>query len=596
MTGPNVMGRSSRTIVELEQPRCINRFGTSPCTASGTPKCYQTGATCGDLENFTPTGSIKWRFTDGRSGILDISDFSDPDNPELTPIPCGINVSTSEGKLNAGSHLSGQSALGVTARVTVTLADFEWNDRVGDFYVANRSGYTSGRPAPMRGNFWALWTARNALFNGMYLRVYDGYEGQTLAEMRNRLYVVEKVDGPDANGKVTLTGYDPLRLADDDKAQFPPTSDIELLGGIDSVTTSITLFGSESDLTTELGTAGAGFYLSMGSELIKFKGYTDDGDGQYTLTGVTRGALGTVAEAHTDQTAAQRAGRFEAESFWRAAYYLLNTHTEMDSSFLPISDWNAEGDVYLPTFKTTHTVVEPTGVKQLVAQLSQQGLFYIWWAEYEQEIKMLTIRAPETAPVSFTDEKNIMAGAVLKRDPSARITKITVHFDQIDLFGGKGASNFRRSFTTIDGENLGETRAKEIFAPWITNRTQAVQLAVRLLIRYRAVPLFLSIQIDAKDRTATVGSVVDIETSAIIDSEGSAKSKRWQVISAKEMVAGESYLLDCQTYEFLGRFGRYMADGSPDYGSATEAQKEVGAFYADSDGELSDGSKGYLYQ
>jgi len=596
MSSATTMGRSPRTIVELEQPRCVNRFGTSPCTATGTPKCYQTAVTCGDLTNFTPTASIKWRFTDGRPGVLDFSDFSDADNPELAPIPCGVNVSTSEGQINAGSNLSGRSALGVTARVTVTLSDFPWNDRLGDFYVADRSGYQSGKAPPIRGPFWALWTARNALFNGMYLRIYDGYEGQALSEMRQRLYVVEKVDGPNENGKVTLTGYDPLRLADDDKAQFPPASDLDLFGALDDTSTEITIFGAEADLNVEYGTAGLGFFLSIGTEIIRYTGHTDIGDGKYTLTGVERGALGTIAETHEDQDATQRVGRFENESLWRVTYYLLNNFTEMDTAFLPISDWDAEGNIYLPTFKSSRTIVEPTGVKTLVGELSQQGLFYIWWAEYEQEIKMLCIRAPETAPVTFTDAANLMEGSVLTRDPSIRLTKVTVYYDEIDPFEGEDIKNFRRSFTTIDGDNMGETRAKVIYAPWITNRTQAVQLAVRLLIRYRAIPLFLSIQIDAKDRTATIGSVVDIETRTIIDSEGGVNSKRWQIISAKELVAGQTYLLKCQTYEFLGRFGQFMADGSPDYGAATDAQKAVGAWFADDSGQLSDGTEGYLYQ
>ena len=117
-----------------------------------------------------------------------------------------------------------------------------------------------------------------------------------------------------------------------------------------------------------------------------------------------------------------------------------------------------------------------------------------------------------------------------------------------------------------------------------------------MLIRYRSVPKFLEVTIDAKDRTATVGSVVDIDTRTILDTEGNIDRQRWQVISAKELQAGHSYVLNLQTYEYVGRFGRYMADGSPVYTSATETQKATGAFFADDTGHLSDGSEGYNYQ
>jgi hypothetical protein len=37
---------------ELDLPRCANTYGVSPCTASGSTKCFNTRATCQDLANF----------------------------------------------------------------------------------------------------------------------------------------------------------------------------------------------------------------------------------------------------------------------------------------------------------------------------------------------------------------------------------------------------------------------------------------------------------------------------------------------------------------------------------------------------------------
>ena len=597
MTGPTAIGKAPITIVELEQPRCINRFGTSPCTATGTPKCYNTGATCADLPNFTPTGSIKWRFMDGRPGAFDYSDMSDPDNQELPPIPCAVSVSTSEGQINAGANLDGRSALGVTSKVTITLQDFPWNDQWGDFYAADRTGYVAGKPNPTRANFWALWTARNALFNDMILTVYDGYEGQAITAMRKRVYVLDKVNGPNGSGGVTLTGLDPLRLADEKKAEFPRTSDLEIYGDTNDTTTIVQVFGLEADLTADFGNTGSDRWLVAGNELIKYTGYTDEGDGIYTLTGVVRGDLGTTKESHDDRDKLQRAGRYVDEQFWRVASDWLLSHTEIPSAFVPVTDWDAEGNEYLPTYRTTRTVIDPTPVKDLIAELSQQGLFYIWWSEYDREIKMLAVRPPDTEPQTFTDAANLLRGSVLTREPDSRLTQVAVYYDQIDVFGGaEDTANYKRRFTSIDGDNLGDTRAKSIFAPWITNRTQAVQLAVRLLIRYRAVPEFLQVTIDAKDREAVLGTVLDIETRTIVDSEGNANARRWQVISSKELRAGHTYVLRCQTYEYFGRFGRFAPEDAPDFSAATDEQKAVGAWYAGDDGLMDDGSEGYQYQ
>jgi len=590
------IGRKPLTIVELEQPRCAERFGVSPCTATGT-SCYNTPGTCGDLPNLNLTGSCKWRFMDDREGVFDFADFSDADNPEFNPVPILKSVSTSENEINAGSNLDGRDALGVTAKATISLSDFPFNDAYGDFYVASRAGYVSGKPYPIRGNFWSLWTARNLLFKDMYLRIYDGYEGEALGDMRQRLYVLDKVNGPNADGSTTLTGLDPLRLAGDKKAEFPRTSALDLFGDIDATSTTVKIFGAEADLSDAFGISALK-YLVIGQEIIGYSGYSADGDGIFTLAGVVRGALNTVAAEHDDQDKVQRAGRYENTAFWLVLEDLFKNHTEIPDAFIPIADWNTEGNTYLPTYTATHTLVKPTPVKQLAGEIAQQGLFYIWWSEYDQEIKMLAVRAPDTTPQVLTDDLNIMRGsAILTRDPSVRLTQVAVYYDQIDLFGGATDNkNFRNRFTAVDGENLGETRAVSIYAPWVRNRTQAVQLAVRLLIRYRAVPKFLQIAIDAKDRTATIGSVVDIETQAIVDTEGNINRERWQVISAKEIKAGHSYLLNCQTYEFVGRFGRYMADGSPLYAAATDAEKLTGSWYAADTGLLSDGSEGYKYQ
>jgi len=148
----------------------------------------------------------------------------------------------------------------------------------------------------------------------------------------------------------------------------------------------------------------------------------------------------------------------------------------------------------------------------------------------------------------------------------------------------------------IDGDNIGETRAQTIYAPWVRRRSQAVQIAAKLLIRYKAVPQFLQFSVDAKDREITVGSVIDVETSTIRTIEGAIGRRRWQVVSAKEIRAGHSYMLNCQTFDYLGRFGHFMAVGSPDYDQATDLQKATGSFYAGSDGKISDGTEGYKYQ
>ena len=56
MADKDTYGRKPVVIAEVTQPRCALRFGVGACTATGTPKCYNTYWTCLDKENYDPTG------------------------------------------------------------------------------------------------------------------------------------------------------------------------------------------------------------------------------------------------------------------------------------------------------------------------------------------------------------------------------------------------------------------------------------------------------------------------------------------------------------------------------------------------------------
>lgn len=599
MTTPETPGRQPVTIVELEQKRCSLRFGTAPCAATGTPKCYQTHSTCRDTPNYTPSGTIKWRFVGDRLEQFAVGDFADADNIATNAIPCLVSVSTAESQINPGSILDGKSPFGVTAKVTVTLSDIPWDDHVGDFYLSDRAWVAAGRQLQDRAGFWSLFTARNEVSSDMFLRIYDGYVGQSLGEMRQRLYLLDRINGPNASGTVTITGLDPLRLTDDEKAEYPRTSQLDLFGDVSASTTSITVFGAEADLSDDFGMDG-GKYIRIDDEILSFTGYTDAGDGRYILSGVTRGVLETASAGHSDRDKCQRVANIDNELSWQIVDHLLRDHTPMPAAFLNIAQWDAEGSLYSPTGRMSRVLSEPQSVKKLCGELCQQGLFNIWWAEFDQKVKMLAVRPPDIAPVMLTDESNNLDGTSVTMDPDARLTRVTVFYDiKGPLRSITAPESYRYRFTSVDEETEGVTGKpiiKTIYAPWIKTRSMAVALGVRLLARYRRTPRFMVVKVDAKDRNVQVGTVADIATASFIDAEGERMVSRWLVTGSKEIEAGHTYMLDLQTYEYVGRFAVYMPDDAPDYDAATEAERGNGGWYANDLGEMPDGTEGYQYQ
>ena len=584
-------------IVELRQPRCALRFGVGTCPATGTPKCYNTWATCPTAATravYDNTGFISWRFVKNSPGLRAFGDFTDADDVQTNGIPVsGLSVSTSKSQINVAGILSGKSPFGVHATVSVSMDDFQWSDPVGDFYLADRVDM------PPR-TFWTVFLARNALFSNMELIIYDGYEGDTLAAMRQRLYIVDSVDGP-ANGKVTIKGVDPLMLADSKRALFPPAYDISLYADITDTATSFDVITTaETNVSSIIGLTASRFVV-IGSEVIRYTGYTTVTAGRYTLTGLTRGVGGTVAADASSGDKVGRVGHFDGALLVDAAEYLLTDWTPVGGARIDSAGWADERDTYLSSSYSTTFICQPTPVVDLMGELCQQGTFSVWWDEYAQLVKLMAVRPPSGTVQTLTDDTGIIAGsAVLTMDPDARLTRILVYYDPIDVTK-LTAENYRVVSATVEADGEleaagGEPRTLIILARWVSLDNQAFQIISRTFLRYKQIPKMLSVRISAKDREIAVGDPLDVTTRVVVDAEGKSTQSRWQVVSWSEVVAGQTYQVDMQDFGLNKNYCWIMDDATPDYTAASDAEKAHGWFFTDDDGLMSDGSPGYFLQ
>jgi len=232
-------GRQPVVIVEVIQPRCSLRFGEGLCTATETPKCYNTFWTCGDTDNYNNNGSITWRFTRPGDPVDHLYEETDSNNFKTNPIPILSSVSTTSSRLTPGSSREGESPLGRRAPMNCVMENGLWDDHVGDFYLFGRSGNTAGKTPIPRGGFWDLFAVRNTFTPGFGVVLYEGYAGQTLAEMQARRFKLEQVSGPDGQGRYTIECRDPLDELRGKKALYPPTSQIDLAQDISDSATSI---------------------------------------------------------------------------------------------------------------------------------------------------------------------------------------------------------------------------------------------------------------------------------------------------------------------------------------------------------------------
>jgi hypothetical protein len=570
------------------------RYGESPCTATVLPKCYNCYWTCQDKPNYTEEGSITWRFTRAGDEVGWLYEETDANNIKTNGIPILLSASHTSSRLNPGASRIGESPLGRRATAQITLTNAVWDDHVGDFYKADRA-----ERDPV--GFFSLLTARNPFYPNWIANIYEGYEGQGLADMQKRTFDVEQISGPSGNDTFTITCRDPLDRLRGKNALYPPTSQITLNGAINDSTTTVAVACLETELSAVYGNTGSTRYIVIGNEILSYTGWTGTAP-NFTLTGVVRGVLNSTAEGHDDQDAVQRGAYHVDQRPWEIARYIIQDHTTLPASYINDTEWDDEGETYLSTLQATSFLPEPVAVEELLGELGRDGLFYIWWDDRKSIIPLRALRPPVGIPVRWTDDLNI-AGFSEQTKIDERMTRVTV------LYGVRNwlepldeTKNYRERFISIDTEveteaaTGGKIVDNQINSRWIQTEANALLLSRGLLRQFRRPPKYVTLELDAKDRSAEIGQAIDLFTRHIRDTEGAKAFSRWQIIGLDEPQPGTRLKVMMQSYAQVGKFAIIMVNSAPDYADATDEEREEGCWIARNDGLMPDGGQPYLIQ
>lgn len=580
-------------IVEIDIDFCARVYGTAPCTAAlsadDPAKCFNTFATCQDSANYSG-GTLTLRFARPQGGL-----------PKGTLIyPALRSVSTNPAEINMGGIDDRTGPLGKRARVTIELTDFPDNDIATDKYQAERvSGAAQfsgvGYDPEARGTFFARLLARWPYWLGRSLRVLEGYEGEALASMRTRHYVIAEWEGPDtAGGSVRIVAKDVLDLAENEKALCPAPSQGTLAADLAA--------SGLGDITLEPSGIGAEYASSgraaIGSEIFSF---TRSGD---VMTLTARALDGSEASTHSTGDLVQQCYRVENAFIGDVAADLLQNFAGVSAGFLPTTDWDDEG-AWLAGFPVTATIPRPTGVTKLLGELAQHGVFW-WWDEVNQKVRMRANRpvTQDETVQAFTDEYDVIAGSLSRADlHKQRLTQVLVYHGMLDATGGvDDPSNYARVHVGLnDGasaDQYGQDRMAQIFTRWMGsgNNNAAGAIAARLATRYEDAPVQVKFGLDAKDRAnVSPADLITLATRAIQDATGQSPDTEMQVTSVEETQAGHALQVVAVSHQFSGRWGYIMANTANDYDSATDAEKNFGAYIMGTGmSDFGDGTGPYL--
>lgn len=459
------------TYVEVDLDYCAleygdtNGAGTCPAVlgVDSDAKCFNTPKTCPVYASFV-NEPVTLRFAKVASYL--------PDDIEAIENLVDLNLTP--------SRISLAEDLGERSSVVATFREIRWPDTAAGFdkYLADRS-YDPAR----QGTFWGKFRARHPYVRGRALRVIRGEVGQALADMETRHFIIESTDGPAPDGTFKIVAVDALKLFDDERAVAPALSTGVLLAGINSSVTSATL--TPTGIGDEEYPASGHLNLG-GKEIVSF---TRSGD---ALT-ITRAQLGTTAAAHDAGERVQVVLSFVAQDPADIISDLATDYAGVDPDYIPLAAWQAETAENLGTVYTRY-IAEPTGVRQLLAELVVEAALVMWWDDLTRQIKLQVLRPISTDADTF-DADNMRQGSFTVREqPEKRVSACRVyHGLRNPLLQPTDPQNYSYVQIYVDDESAGlygSLALKDIYAQWITSSgvTAALRAAVLQVVRFKDPP------------------------------------------------------------------------------------------------------------
>ncbi len=585
--------RQPFTIVELDMDFCQNTFGQAPCTASRPPgqECFNTRITCLDPANYNK-GVKTYRFCTLTSAI---------------PLGQGFIPAIDQRPKFSSTRLEPEKGIGARGTVSVSMVDFQWPDRDCDPYVDNRN-YVPRET----GTFWGKFLARNPYYVRRIMRVKTGYLSKdgsyNAANFKTRTYFIEKIDGPDQKGRVTIKGKDILKFVDDKSAVIPPFSE-----GLLSAPLAI---NTTSGFTLVPSGVGANYPVSngtvrIGDEVIGYASRSGD-----VFTTLTRGAYNTIPNDHDQNDVAQLCYTMTNLNVVDFIHELLTKHGNIDGdTYIPYDagrqtptgtpdEWDHEKADWLSSWNLTGIISDPTGVKKILAEVGIACNLAVWWNPTESKVKLKANVPPRAGVIIKTldDQNHLVRDSVKVRvRQDMRLSRVYVWYKEISPIEEVKASNYQLLEGDIDIDSEGPTRygeavIRQIYARFFdeTNAGEASSLSGRLLSRFFEAPNEVEFMVDAKDEDLEVGDLVSIESRAIQSVEGFSVGHELQIIEAQEVVPGHLYKYKGLTSRYSGRYGRIGPDTLGDYPAESDANKRAYGWICYDNGIFtSDGSNAY---
>lgn len=526
--------------LEIDQDFCDKEYSVT-CEASlaiGGTECFNTRGPCQDPANYDPVVPLTLRFCKSQSFLPD----------DFYYIPTLQQVTIGAGSINPIGVGANSSALGTRGGLSATLKDGPHTDKFVDPYLANRMSRDAGYIATERGTFWTKWRARNPYYVGREIRHCIGrVVGGVVTEVVKRTYFITEINGPNQAGDVTISARDLLSMVANEKAKAPFASNGKLLNDVD-----------DSELVWTLDPVGIGDeeypasgVVRKGSELCTF---TRVGD---VLT-VVRARFNTTPEGSEAGAVVQLCLQYDSVEPMTPFLDFLNVYAGVPMTYLNTAQWLQEQTDYMPR-RYSALITEPTGILDLINEMSYQMYFYPVWDDRNAQLKVRAIRPAQGDPIYELDDfANFNADSVSFRDlVDQQITQAWIFFGIINPAGNvNDQKNYavREIIATDEGsEHKGRVeKIKQLFCRWIsaTNGAAAIDLGNKIVARYRRAPRQVTFSLSRKDSVLWLGDFARATHPNSVDVLGAQLPVNIQIMSAQEARAGHVFQYVGQEFAF----------------------------------------------
>lgn len=501
-------------IIELNLDYCDNTYGSAPCTAAvgvtGSQKCFNTASTCQDRPNYVKSPKV-YRFCTKRS-----------------PLPAGLDAipSLSAAPSISGAKINTGGGLGVRGSISLNFTDHPSSDNGIDKYVNDRTyiPYDTG-------TYWGKLRARNPFYNNRTLRAYSGYLVNGVydpANFQERTYVIENISSN--RGVATVKGKDVLKLADDDRSQYPRQSTGELTADIDNVVTSFSLVPAGVG-NLEYDASG---WVRISDEVMSFTRVAD-------VMTIVRAQYNTQANSHSTGDSVQQCAYLN-DTVANIDYELLTVGAGIDPAFIDLPAWTNESDDNFPSFLET-LLTEPIGVKKLLKELGDNAPHFLYFDERTQLIVFTAVKQPPINVNYIDNNANIKADSFKVADkPGERLSDVVVYFGQLDPTQKMDELNnyaqkyVRSDLASSSDDEFGSQKIETVFSRWINNfnKAAAVDLAARKGRRFGITPREVNFTLFAKDSDYWLGYNLGIDHPVLQTETGETGNNIFQITSVKE--------------------------------------------------------------